>query len=72
MEKTSRLGQAVWLILAIAACWVGYLVASHYGSCRTDGSGRLGCFLWAILAGAFEALIFALETVVKVLRLVLP
>jgi hypothetical protein len=72
MRGTNRLGQAIWLILAIAACWVFYLAASSYGSCRATGSGKLGCFIGALLITAFETLIFAVATVVKLLRLVLP
>jgi len=71
-RRRSRAAQALWFMLIGAACWVVYLIASHYGSCRADGSGKTGCFIWALVSGGFEALAFAIGTVTKLLRLVLP
>lgn len=71
-RRRSRSARALRFMLVIAACWVVYLTATHYGSCRADGSEKVACFFLALLAGCFEALAFVLGTIVKLLRFVLP
>jgi hypothetical protein len=59
-------------MLVVSACLVVYLIAGYYGTCRADGSGKVGCFVAALFVGGFEALAFVVGTVKKLLRLVLP
>jgi hypothetical protein len=67
-----RASHAVWLMLAISGCWLMYLFVSHYGSCRTDGTGKLGCFFLAVFGSLFEAVAFVVGTIAKLLTAVLP
>jgi hypothetical protein len=63
--------RALWLILTISAAWVLYLLASHYGSCRAGGTGKLGCSIFALFLSGWDVLVFVLLTINK-LVLFLP
>jgi hypothetical protein len=63
---------ALWLMLAVSAGYIIFAFVSHYGSCRADGTGKIGCFLVALFASLLEALAFAFVTVVKILTFILP
>jgi|HubBroStandDraft_1064217.scaffolds.fasta_scaffold1493007_1 hypothetical protein len=70
--RPSRAAQALWLMLGVTAVALLFLGASNYVSCRIDGMSKVGCFIWALLSAAFEAFLFVLVTIFKVLMLVLP
>ena len=61
---------------AVSAASLLILFAANYGSCRADGSSKLGCFLLAPLyscsVSMLEAAAFVFVTVVKILTFVLP
>lgn len=59
-------------MLAVSAAWAIYLVASKYGSCRADGYAQVSCFISALFHSFFGVLEFAVETVVKILTVILP
>jgi hypothetical protein len=64
--------RAVWLVIAVAAIWVVYIGVSHYGSCRTDGVGKLVCLGIAVCVSCIEVALFIVVTTVKLLVLILP
>jgi hypothetical protein len=64
--------RAVWIMLAIAAIWAIYAFASHYSSCRTDGSGQVPCFVLALFFSWLDLLVLVIATVVKLITLALP
>jgi hypothetical protein len=57
-------------MLAASAGWVVYSFGSLYGSCRIDGTGKLGCFIMALLVSLVEALDFV--AIAKLLMLIRP
>jgi hypothetical protein len=68
----SRPSRALWLMFAVSAVWILYEFGSHYGACRVDGTGKIGCLLIAIVSSLFEIVVLIVSTIWKVLMLVLP
>jgi hypothetical protein len=64
--------RSLWFMFGVSACWVLYVFASHYESCRVDGTNKFGCLLLALFAGWFEVVVFAVVTTIQLLKFVLP
>ena len=59
-------------MLAISGAWTVYLLGSHYGSCRTYGTGKLFCFVLAFFHSCWDVLVLVVVTVGKFIALILP
>jgi hypothetical protein len=64
--------RAVWLMLAVSACWVAYAFASSYASCRADGTGKVGCVILALFAGWLQVLLHLFTTIIRLITWLLP
>ncbi len=60
-----------WLIFAAFTGWLIYLISLNYGSCRADGSGKLGCFALALFVSWFEMLITIAVLIGRLLMFIL-
>jgi hypothetical protein len=67
-----RAAQALWLMIATSAVAFLFWTASNYTTCRTDGTGQVGCFIRALLSAGLEAAVFIFATVFKLLQFILP
>jgi hypothetical protein len=65
-------GRALWLMLAVSACWVVYVFGSNYNGCRKYGFGEVVCFLGTLPLSGVEVLSFVVATLAKVVGLILP
>jgi hypothetical protein len=65
-------GRVLWLMLAVAACWVVYVFGLNYAGCRATGYGEVVCFFGALIVGSLELLFFVLGTVLRLISLLMP
>jgi hypothetical protein len=63
---------ALWMMLAISGGWALYLLGSHYGSCRTGGTGKFACFVIAFFHSCWDVLVLVVLTIAKFIALILP
>jgi hypothetical protein len=49
--------RTLWLMLAISAVWTLYVFGANYESCRVDGTGKIICFLIALVLSYLEVLV---------------
>jgi hypothetical protein len=68
----SWMSRALWSMLFIALIWVLYVLASHYGSCRADGTGKFVCLLVALAFGWLDVLVLVIAAAARVLETILP
>jgi hypothetical protein len=65
-------GRAVWLMLTVSACWVAYQVATLYGACRLQASGKISCLLEALFGTYAKILVMIIAAAAKILSVILP
>jgi hypothetical protein len=59
-------------MFAISGGWAVYMLGSYYGSCRTYGTGKLLCFVFAFFHSCWNVLALVVLTVGKIVTLILP
>lgn len=65
-------GRSVWLMLTISACWVAYEIATLYGACRLQESGKIACLTAALFGTYLKVLVLVVAAAAKILSVILP
>jgi hypothetical protein len=65
-------GRVLWLMMAIALCWIAYRFGAFYAECRSMGMGKSGCVLDAIGSTYFVVMANAVSGAQKILTFILP
>ena len=65
-------GGALRLMLIVSACWVVFVFFSNYAGCRAFGFGQVMCFIGALVFSAAKVGLFVVETVSRLITLIMP
>jgi hypothetical protein len=64
--------RAIWLMLAVSACWVVYVFGANYNGCRKYGFGEVVCLVWTLLLSGIEVFFFVIAALARIVGLILP
>jgi hypothetical protein len=72
MPASTWLARAIGTMLAISTAATLFLGTANYASCRANGTGKVACVAISVILSAFEALAFAVMTVVNLITALFP